>query len=153
MVCFGLGCDEYVLKSTRISGVAEMLARSGGVIRQAAPLTVLQVSKLEHQCRDLESPCDRCLVGGMLALLYSSGRASDGMRTISITWDMVDDDLAGHVKGPPGYAELGVAASKGARTTKLKRMILPLVVPLVSVSGVPWWEFWKASRTMLGMKS
>ena len=40
----------------------------GGVIRQAVPLTVLQVSKLEHYCRDLESPWDRCLVGGALAL-------------------------------------------------------------------------------------
>ena len=69
---FGLGCDEFVLRSTRISGLAEELARSGGVIRQAVPLTVLQVSKLEHDCR---SPCDRCLVGGVLALLYSSGRA------------------------------------------------------------------------------
>ena len=37
-------------------------------------LTVLQVAKLEQQCRDLESPCDRCLVGGMLALLYLDDR-------------------------------------------------------------------------------
>ena len=60
-------CDQH-----GISGLAEELARSGRVIRQAVPLTVLQVSKLEHDCR---SPCDRCLVGGVLALLYSSGRA------------------------------------------------------------------------------
>ena len=131
---FGLGCDEFVRQSTGVTGLAEELARSGGVIRQAAPLTVLQVSKLEHHCRDLKSPCDRCLVGGVLALLYSSGRASDGTRTCTITWDMVDEELEGKVQGAPGYVELGVLASKGARTTKLRRMILPLA-HLVSVSG------------------
>ena len=140
-----MGCDEFVRQSTWVTGLAEELARSGGVIRQAAPLTVLQVSKLEHHCRDLKSPCDRCLVGGVLALLYSSGRASDGTRTCTITWDMVDEELEGKVQGPPGYVE--------ARTTKLRRMILPLVVPLVSVSGIPWWEHWKVSRETLGMKS
>jgi len=147
----GLKSDEYALRSTRVSGLAEELARSAPVVVQADALTVMQVCKLERMIKSTPSVCDRVLLGGMLALLYSCGRASDGDRTVRILWDVVDESLLDRIEGPPGFIELGVLASKGAKSLRLRRQLLPLIIPMVSVSGVPWWEHWAKSRKDLDM--
>lgn len=147
----GLKSDEYALRSTRVSGLAEELARSAPVVVQADALTVMQVCKLERMIESTPSVCDRVLLGGMLALLYSCGRASDGDRTVRILWDVVDESLLDRIEGPPGFIELGVLASKGAKSLRLRRQLLPLIIPMVSVSGVPWWEHWAKSRKDLDM--
>ena len=147
----GLKSDEYALRSTRVSGLAEELARSAPVVVQADALTVMQVCKLERMIKSVPSVCDRVLLGGMLALLYSCGRASDGDRTVRILWDLVDESLLDRIEGPPGFIELGVLASKGAKSLRLRRQLLPLIIPMVSVSGVPWWEHWSKSRKDLDM--
>ena len=147
----GLKSDEFALRSTRVSGLAEELARAAPVVAQANPLTVKQVCKLERMIVSTPSLCDRVLLGGILALVYSCGRASDGARAARLIVDEVEEDLRGKIDGPPGFIELGILASKGAKALKLRRQLLPLIVPMMSVSGVPWWESWALSRKEFDM--
>lgn len=147
----GLKSDEFALRSTRVSGLAEELARAAPVVAQANPLTVMQVCKLERLIMSTPSTCDRVLLGGILALLYSCGRASDGARAVRVIVDEVDADLRGEIEGPPGFIELRILASKGAKALKLRRQLLPLIIPMMSASGVAWWQYWASSRQALDM--
>ena len=146
----GLKSDEFALRSTRVSGLAEELARAAPVVAQANPLTVMQVCKLERLIISTPSTCDRVLLGGILALLYSCGRASDGARAVRVIVDEVDADLRGEIEGPPGFIELGILASKGAKALKLRRQLLPLIIPMMSASGVAWWQYWASKPPGIG---
>ena len=134
---FGLRGVEG-LTSARVSGAAEKLARTAPPTSQAAPLSVEQVRALEHLACDSESVADRVLIGGMLVMLYGCARNSDAARATAVSIDLCDigEDELGDDE-PGGYIELSVVGSKGARSVKLRRAILPVVAPMLSVSGRP----------------
>ena len=52
---------------------------------------------------------------------------------------------------PDGYVELGVLKNKGARSDVHRRLLLPIVAPLISLSGAKWWESWQEARMALGL--
>lgn len=148
---FGLrGVDG--LTSARVSGAAEKLARTAPPTRQAAPLTVEQVKTLENMACDAESVADRVLLGGMLIMLYGCARNSDMARATATCIDLcdIDEEELGEDE-PDGYIELSVVGSKGARSVKLRRAILPVVAPMLSVSGRPWWTAWMEARRSAGL--
>ncbi len=97
----------------------EELARSAPVVAQANALTVLQVCKLERMIKSTPSVCDRVLLGGVLALLYSRGRASDGDRTVQVIWDVVDESLMDRIDGPPGFIELASVGKQGCEDVEV----------------------------------
>ena len=147
---FGLRGFEG-LTSTRVAGAAEKLARTAPPTSQAAPLSVEQVKVLEHMACDAESMGDRVLLGGMLIMLYGCARNSDVARATEIRIDLCDfeEDELGEDE-PGGYIELSVVGSKGARSVKLRRAILPVVAPMLTVSGRPWWTSWMDARRSIG---
>ena len=67
-----------------MTGLAELLASRAPGIRQAVPLTVQQVAKLEETCCNADAIQDRVLTGGLLVMLYSCARASDMSRVVKL---------------------------------------------------------------------
>eukprot|EP00435_Cladocopium_sp_Y103_P074270 s20_g47.t1 len=135
----------------RVAGLAELLAKKAPCIKQAAALTVAQVSKLEELCCTSESLQDRATIGGSLMMLYSCARASDAARAIRLTVDRVQTDDRLPASAVAGFVEAGVLGHKGARSQVHKRTLLPLVAPMLGVTGNPWWDAWLQARDALGM--
>eukprot|EP00435_Cladocopium_sp_Y103_P061537 s1992_g23.t1 len=52
---------------------------------------------------------------------------------------------------PVGYIELSVVGHKGAHSSTHKRMVLPVVAPMISVSGLAWYDAWIEARMALGL--
>ena len=50
---------------------------------------------------------------------------------------------------PAGYIELGVLGNKGARRDTHRRMLLPVVAPMLTLSQSPWWDSWLEARMAL----
>ena len=137
----------------RVSGLAEMLARKATTLKQASPLSVLQVSKLEELCCTSDSINDRAIIGGILTMLYSCARASDAARVVQLVIDRVqcgEGDIP--ADGIAGYIEAGALHTKGARSQVHKRSLLPLVAPMAGVSGWRWWDSFLQAREALGLQ-
>ena len=141
----GLTGNRAMIVSQRVSGLAKSVVLRAPPILQAAPLTVEQITRLEKLCCSAESLQDRVLLGGILIMVYGCARASDVARTTAITLDCAPSDsvrVEGHSDDPSGYIELSVLGHKGARSDVHKRTILPVVAPMVSVSGAKWFDAW-----------
>ena len=138
----------------RVSGLAEMLAKKAPCIKQAAPLTVAQVAKLEELCCTSESLQDRAGVGMLLVMLYSCARASDIARVVELDIDRVGlSEGEFPSDGIAGFIEARALHTKGARSQVHKRTLLPLVAPMTSVSGHQWWDHFLQAREILGLET
>ena len=147
----GLKGDIGELGTTRIDGLAVELTKRAGPIQQAAPLSVQQVMLLERLVAESEDLQDRVIFGGMLVLLYSCGRFSDGQRAINMILDCDLATLDTDAIECQGYLELQVLGHKGARSDILKRTFLPLVAPIFSLASVDWFRAWVHAREALGL--
>ena len=136
----GLKGDIGELGTTRIDGLAVELTKRAGPIQQAAPLSVQQVMLLERLMAESEDLQDRVIFGGMLVLLYSCGRFSDGQRAINMILDCDLATLDIDAIECQGCLELQVLGHKGARSDILKRTFLPLVAPIFSLASVDWFQ-------------
>eukprot|EP00435_Cladocopium_sp_Y103_P021898 s670_g5.t1 len=148
----GLRSEDVRLISWRVSGLAEMLMKRAPVVAQASPLTADYVRRLEHLCCNSDSLQDRILAGGVLLMVFGCARASDMSRVVRVLIDRdtrheSDRDAA----DPVGYIELSVVGHKGAHSSTHKRMILPVVAPMISVSGLAWYDAWIEARMALGL--
>ncbi|CAE7744872.1 unnamed protein product [Symbiodinium sp. CCMP2592] len=141
---FGIdgGCGVV---SKRISGIAATLATKSGPIKQAPPLTAAHVRALEQAAVQAASPQDRLWAGSLLILLYARCRFGDGQRATSWVVDMVP------ASSSEGFIELTVRHFKTATSVKKKRQLLPVVAPMVSLTGLGWFEAWLAVRAELGL--
>ena len=151
---FGLNLDGLDAVNAQANGIARRMASDGEPLGQAGPLTVSQIKRLEELVAVSESDADRVLFGGMVFMAYSCARVSDVARGVSMIVDLgvADDPMIGTFE-PYGYIELSVVGNKGARSIKHKRSILPVVAPLVSLSGHKWWESWLIARDRLGLEN
>lgn len=52
---------------------------------------------------------------------------------------------------PAGYIELGMVGNKGARSDTQKRLVMPVVAPMMTLSGNKWWDSWLSARRELGL--
>lgn len=148
----GLTGNRSMIVSQRVAGLAKTLTLRAQPILQASPLTIEQVGKLEKLCCSTDSLQDRVIIGGILIMVYGCARASDVARTIGIVLDKVDQKhmkLTGHSADPDGYIELSVIGHKGARSEVHRRTILPVVAPMISVSGHSWFDSWMEARSAL----
>ena len=151
---FGLNLEGLEAVNAQANGIARRIASSGEPLGQAGPLTVAQIKRLEELTAVSEADADRVLFGGMVFMAYSCARVSDVARGINMMVVMgnPDDPLVGTTE-PFGYIELGVIGNKGARSIRHKRSILPVVTPLMTLSGHKWWEAWLDARTRLGLEN
>ena len=150
----GLRSKELQLISQRVTGLADSLVKQAPVIEQAIALTVEQIKKIEMICCNSESLQDRALVGGILLMIYGSARASDMARAIKL---LVDRDVRlleeRDANEPEGFIELAVLGNKGARSDVHRQMLLPVVAPMMSLSGAKWWDAFLEARMALGLET
>ena len=147
----GLKGDMAELGTMRVDGLAVELGRRAGPIQQAQPLTVQQVMSLERLVAQTEDIKDKVVFGGLLVLLYSCGRFSDGQRAVSMILDTDLERIDSGSLDAQGYVELQVLGHKSARSETLKRMVLPLVAPIFSLSSADWFRSWIHAREILGL--
>ena len=148
----GLRSDETNSISQRVAGLAETLVKRAPIIDQADPLSVDQVKRLERACCSAEPLPDKIILGGILIMVYGSARASDIAKAVKLLVDIDPrPDTPGLDTEPNGFIELGVLCQKGARSDTHRRMLLPVVAPLFSLSGAKWWESWMESRAAMGL--
>ena len=135
----GLRRVEVQMIFQRVSGLAEMLMKRAPTIAQAIRLTVEQIKKLERVSCSSGSIQDRVILGGILVMIYGSARASDMARAVRLTVDRgcrPPEERPDTV--PVGFLEVGVLCHKGARSDNHRRLLLPVVAPMVCLSGAPW---------------
>ena len=147
---FGLRSIEGQLVSLRVAGVAELLMRRAPIIEQAKPLTVEQLRKLERECCCSDSFQDRVILGAILVMIFGSARVSDMARAVKLIVDRDSKDAGDRrPEEPAGYIELGVLGNKGARRDTHRRMLLPVVAPMLTLCQSPWWDSWLEARMAL----
>lgn len=147
----GLKGDLGELGTTRVDGLSIELTKRAGPIQQAAPLSVQQVMSLERFVAETEDLQDKVIFGGMLVLLYSCGRFSDGQRAVNMILDCDLGAVDVDALECQGYMELQVLGHKGARSDILKRTFLPLVAPVYSLASVDWFRSWVHAREAMGL--
>ena len=145
----GLSSTGRCLVSPRLAGLGEMLSQQAAPMVQAAPLTVKQIVTLERLCCGGDSLHDRVIAGGVLLMVFGCARASDISRAVRLTVDRVEQNVVLADNEPSGYIEVGVLGHKGARTSQHKKMLLPVVAPMISISGGQWWDSWIEARMAL----
>ena len=143
--------DDAVKDPIVIGRCARMMAEKQ-VVKQARPLLVREVEKLERFMSGDNEPWDIYMVGCCLFAIFSRSRWSDLEYMDELYVDRSDDypaeaDGAGELFG---FVEGRTRRHKGATTAMRKRRQMPIVSPLLGVSGVDWTAAWLESMTGVG---
>ena len=92
------------------------------------------------------SAYERLAAGMFILAILARARWSDFNRTINIILDF-------HSETPSSdgsdYVEFQARNFKTSSTAKRKLLLLPMVAPVFSISGQPWFEAWLQARTEL----
>ena len=135
----GLSVPVSELRSSRTIGLAHQCLRAQGPTKQAQPLTASQVLWLEHLARQAEDAYEKLLASSFLLMLYARARHSDIRRAVRIELDTGSDFIS-------GFVELSVEEPKQSRAARRKRLMLPVVAPLMGIGDRPWGSAWQAAR-------
>ena len=139
----GLSGVEEVVGSARIVGAAFNCFVKKRPLRQRAPLTVAQVLALEDFVIDGHEGHDRVAAGAFLFVLFSRARFGDASYGEAFSLDLSPSGA--------GYIECKTSRCKTARSKEKKRMVLPLVGPVLGVGKRPWAQAWVAARAAMGL--
>ena len=106
-------------------------------LQQADPLLVSECQALRIFSKDCEAQVmDRALAFFCLVCIYARCRVSDLDSVHDATWDVGADGS--------GYLVLRVGWHKTSNLSQKKRVLLPLIVPLTGVDGLPFGnELWQ----------
>ena len=135
----GLAVPIEQLRSGRVTGLAHQCSRDQPGTKQAAPLTLEQVQWLEHLARNAEDAYEQLLASSFLLMRYARARHSDICRAVAILIDAGNDFIT-------GFVELTVREPKQSKAARRKRLMLPVVAPMMGVGSRPWASAWQASR-------
>ena len=130
----GLSVPISELRSARVTGLAHQCLRAQETTKQAQPLTKEQVLWLEDLARKAENLYERLLASSFLLMLYARARHSD-MRRATAGTDFIQ-----------GFVELEVQDPKQSRASRRKRLMLPVVAPMMGIADRPWASAWQANR-------
>lgn len=140
-----MGFDGALVCATsrRVSGQAQIQFSLKDPVRQARPLTVLEVKAL-HSIADSwqHSKVDRCIASTLLLMLYGRCRVSD----VNFIHEILHD-----VTETSGFLEVSTRFHKAARTAQQKAMMLPILVGSTGVVPFPWIPAWINNRKACGL--
>ena len=141
----GADVEDPGWKSSRVSGAAASMYVQKAALKQAEPLTVLQVKLLHHVVENAQLAYDVVLAGYMLFCVYACCRWSDPQNAVRCQVDIVDG---------AGYLELGTKDHKMANTEQRKTLIMPLVATCPGLGKLSpcWVDLWITARESLGLK-
>ena len=140
-----LGLDGAIdaCESPRVRGVADMMLTGGKAWTPADPFSVSEVLHF-HQLLESEDKhvLDRLAAGNVLVMIYGRCRASDlaYIKTVKLDFD----------EGS-GYLEFGTQHHKTSRKASLKMKLLPIVLPVIGITGGNWVKTLLALRTLTGL--
>ena len=125
----GLACPSAVL-SRRCLGLLEQMEAAKGPVRQASPLTVEELLILHGILRTEDRAAwDKAAAAYLLVCAYGRARAGDFSRVDSVLVDLEGDE---------GFVEVLLKTHKGAKKSKLKNQLVPVLIPAIGVDGAPW---------------
>ena len=135
----GLAVPIAQLRSGRVTGLAHQCLREQPAAKQATPLKLAQVQWLEHMARNAEDAYEQLLAASFLLMLYARARHSDIRRAVAIIIDAGTDFIT-------GFVELTVREPKQSKAARRKRLMLPVVAPMMGVGCRPWASAWQSCR-------
>ena len=119
-----------VTGSRRVVGLSDQMHANKRVLRQALPLTVLQVRKLHDIATNSNANLvDRGAAVYFLIALYGRCRHSDLTKVHSVVPDFDDDG---------GFLEIRSAHHKTGKTAERRTQLMPILIPARGVHGVSW---------------
>ena len=129
---FFLGLDGALeaCDSPRVRGVSDLMLTSGGTWTPADPFLVSEVVTF-HQMLESEDKhiLDRLAAGNVLVMVYGRCRASDLAYIKTVKLDFNESS---------GYLEFGTQHHKTSRKAALKTKLLPIVIPVIGITGQNW---------------
>ena len=143
-----LGCahSEDLVHSKRICGLVERKMVDRPPRSQEPPLTVAVIARLETVATKGSSAYERLAAGTFILATLARARWGDFNRTINIILDFYSETPS---YDGSDYVEFQARNFKTSSTAKRKLLLLPMVAPVFSISGQPWFEAWLQTRTEL----
>lgn len=137
---------DDLLTDAQIRGRSVRMASQAPEAKQARPLTVAEVARLERAMSSDIDTIDKYLVGSVLFAIFSRSRWSDLRYVDSLT---IDKQI---VNGEPfGFVESSTKYHKTATTLLKKQLKMPLVAPVLGVTHTDWGSEWEQAMTTLGI--
>lgn len=120
--------------SCRSRALADRALANRDEVKQARPLTVLEVKQLESYLQDTSnSAVDRYAAGAFLFALFARCRWSDTKKIYAYQLDVLDQ-----AQTVLGYIEFRTRSHKTARLVARRGLAKPLVAPIWGVGERPW---------------
>ena len=141
------------LFSARVRGAAARAFSGLRPRKPAVPLSVATVKRLEGLVSTASSATSRYRAGALCFALHARGRASEVARCMGQPFCDFVVSSSGRCAG--GFLEFGASNTKTA-TGRRRRLVLPLVAPVLGVSdndAAPWGEAWRATWAEAGLST
>ena len=143
---FQCAADADFFSSPLLKGSATHSLQAAPPLRQKPAILVSQVKRLELLTDSDESALVN-IVGGILVALYSRSRWMDLQRASSLELDAPE----GVTYFGNTFYQLNTSEYKTSKSGGKSRLILPLTLPIFSLSGCHWFQNWLAARDRLGL--
>ena len=139
-----IGLD--ILHDPQLAGKVKRMAVNKPEVKQARPLLCTEVKRLEQFMVDSKVVEDVYIVCCCLFALYARARWSDirYIHQASIDKSQIDGEIFGFVECTTRYHKTSTSLERKAR-------YMPLVCPLIGLTGIDWTAIWLGAMTTLGL--
>ena len=137
---------DELLANPLVKGRAMRLSAEQAEYHPARSLKAFEVASLEKLMMTDMDPIDKYMLGAVLFCLFSRSRWSD-VKFIHQLW-IEEDSHEGEIFG---FVEGRTQHHKSATSVTKKRRFMPLVCPLLGITGCNWVESWMCSWKDLGI--
>ena len=135
-----------LLEDSQVRGRADRLLAEAEETSSARPLTADEVRRLEKMMESSICVTDKFVLGGVLFAIFSRSRWSD-LQFVDRMW-LDQNEYNGE---PFGFLEARTKHHKTSTTLARKRRFMPLVCPVLGISGVHWIQHWLETFDVLGV--
>eukprot|EP00435_Cladocopium_sp_Y103_P045636 s2855_g13.t1 len=128
----GFECLGPSINSRRLVGICELMLSGKRMLRQAKPLSVLQIRRLHSLLIDMDVHIvDRAVIAYILCALYGRCRNSDLQMIHALHSDFNADG---------GFLIIETCNHKSGRKAALKTRLMPIIIPARGIDGSVWVE-------------
>jgi hypothetical protein len=144
---FVFGFDDPTLAATslRCSGSAHKQFLKKRILRSRNTLHTIALACLEIAACHIEDAFLRAAAGFLCLCTYGRLRCSDGNKLSFVT---VEETIVGS-RVTKGFLEAALTKSKTSKSKEKQTMFLPVVVPMIGLTGLNWFRAFESSRRAL----
>ena len=139
-----IGLD--ILNDPQLAGKVKRMAVNKPEVKQARPLLCSEVKRLERFMVDSMVVEDVYIVGCCLFALFARARWSDIRYIHQASVDK--SEIQGEIFG---FFECTTKYHKTSTSMERKARYMPLVCPLIGLTGIDWTSIWLGAMTTLGL--